>query len=135
MLAFRRAVEAREFERIRELLVEDVVLRSPISFKPYRGRELVARIVNIVATIFEDFAYQREIGAETDDDHALVFGARIGELSIQGCDFLHTNADGLIDELTVMLRPLRAVHAFEEQMSARFAVDTGTPSANQQADR
>jgi len=107
MLAFRRAVEAREFGRIGELLAEDVVFRSPIAFKPYRGREMVAKFVNIAATIFEDFAYQREIGAKTDDDHALVFGARVGELWIQGCDLVHTGADGLIDELTVMLRPLR----------------------------
>jgi len=72
-------------------------------------------------TILEDFTFQREIGAESDDDHALVFGARIGDLSIQGCDFVHTDAEGLIDEFTVMLRPLRAVHAFEERMRAKFA--------------
>jgi SnoaL-like domain len=121
MRAFRRAVEARDFDRIGELLTEDVVLHSPIAFRPYHGREMVATIVGIVGSIFEDFAFQREIGAETDDDHALVFGARVGELSIQGCDFLHTDADGMVDELTVMLRPLRAVHAFEEQMSVKFA--------------
>jgi hypothetical protein len=121
MLAFRRAVEARELERVGELLAEDVVLHSPIAFKPYQGREMVATIINLVAGILEDFTFQREIGAETNDDHALIFGARVGDLSIQGCDFIHTNPDGLIDELTVMLRPLRAVHSFEEQMRARFA--------------
>jgi hypothetical protein len=135
MLAFRRAVEAREFERIGELLAVDVVLHSPIAFKPYHGRETVAMIVSIVPTIFEDFVYQREIGAETDDDHALVFAARIGTLSIQGCDFLHTDPDGLIDELTVMLRPLRAVHAFEEQMRAKSAAALAATPDNQQASR
>jgi hypothetical protein len=133
MLAFRRAVEAREFGRIGELLAEDVVFRSPIAFKPYRGREMVAQIVNIAGTIFEDFGYQREIGAKTDDDHALVFGARVGELWIQGCDFVHTGADGLIDELTVMLRPLSAVHAFEEQMRAKFAAAMAATSDKQKA--
>jgi SnoaL-like domain len=121
MLAFRRAVEAHELEEVGELFAEGIVFHSPIGFNPYHGRELVANIIRIAATIFEDFAYQREIGAETDDTHALVFGARIGDLSIQGCDFLHTDADGLIDEFTVMLRPLRAVHAFEEQMRVKFA--------------
>jgi hypothetical protein len=121
VLAFRRVVEARELERIGELLTEDVVFHSPIAFRPYRGREMVARIINLVATILEDFTFQGEIGAESDDDHALVFGARIGDLSIQGCDFVHTDAKGLIDEFTVMLRPLRAVHAFEDQMRVRFA--------------
>lgn len=119
MLAFRRALEARELERVGELFTEDAVLYSPIAFRPYHGRAVVARIINLVATVLEDFTFQREIGAESGNDHALVFGARIGDLSIQGCDFVHTDDQGLIDELTVMLRPLRAVQAFEEQMSVR----------------
>jgi hypothetical protein len=130
MLAFRRAVEAREFENVGELLTQDVVFHSPIAFRPYHGREMVATIINLVATIFEDFTFQREIGAESDDDHALVFDARIGDLSIQGCDFVHTNPEGLIDHLTVMLRPLRAVHAFEDQMRVGFAAATGTTPTN-----
>jgi hypothetical protein len=76
--------------------------------------------VKIVATVFEDFTYECEIGAETDDVHALVFSARVGALAIQGCDFLQTGSDGLIDELTVMLRPLKAVHAFAEQVTAKY---------------
>jgi hypothetical protein len=125
MHAFRRVVEARELERLGEVFAEHVVLHSPIAGRPYEGRELVVKIVTIVASIFEDFAFQREIGAETDDDHALMFGARVGDMSIQGCDFLHTDADGLVDEITVMLRPLKAVHAFEEQMRKQFAAAVG----------
>ena len=47
--------------------------------------------------------------------------ARVGELEINGCDFLHTGTDGLIDEFTVMLRPLKAVNAFAEKMGVEFA--------------
>jgi hypothetical protein len=125
MHAFRRVVEAREFERLGEVFAEHVVLHSPIAHRPYEGRDLVVKIVTIVASIFEDFVFQREIGAETDDDHALTFGARVGDMSIQGCDFLHTDADGFVDEITVMLRPLKAVHAFEVQMKERFAAAVG----------
>ena len=119
MLAFRRLVEANDLERVGELLAESVVLNSPVAFRPYQGREMVAQIINLVATVFEDFTYEREISS--DDYHALMFRARVGNLSIHGCDFVHTDAEGLIDELTVMLRPLRAVHAFQEQMSSRIA--------------
>ena len=41
--------------------------------------------------------------------------------SVSSCDFLHTRSDGLIDEFTVMLRPLKAVNAFAERMSEEFA--------------
>jgi hypothetical protein len=117
-------VEAHEFDSIAALFVEDIVLFSPIAFQPYHGREVVAKIISILPAILADFAFQREIEAENGEDHALVFGARIGELSIQGCDLLHVNSDGLIDELTVMLRPLRAVLAFEQEMRAKFTATT-----------
>lgn len=123
MNTFRRAVEAGEFDTIGELFAEDVVFHSPIAFKPYTGRSVVAQIIGLVSTIFEDFSYRYEIA--TDDHHALVFTARVGDLAIEGCDFLHTDADGLIDDMTVMLRPLRAVHAFEEKMKVRYAEATG----------
>jgi len=51
----------------------------------------------------------------------LVFTAKVGDLDINGCDFLHTGVDGLIDEFTVMLRPLKAVNAFAERMAVEFA--------------
>jgi hypothetical protein len=130
MHVFRRAIEARELDGVGEILAEDVVLNSPIAHRPYRGRETVAKIINLVDSVLEDFTFQREIGAEGGTDRALVFGAHIGDLSIQGCDFVHTNAEGLIDELTVMMRPLRAVHAFEEQMRERFTAATAaTPDS------
>jgi hypothetical protein len=123
--AFRGVVEAREFDRLGEVFAEDVVLHSPIARRPYAGREMVVKIVTLVAGIFEDFAFQREIGTETENDHALMFAARVGDMSIQGCDFLHTDADGFVDEITVMLRPLKAVQAFEEKMRVQFAATIG----------
>lgn len=119
MHPFRAAVEAKDFSAIAHLFTEDVVFRSPIAHKPYQGRDMIVAILSAVVNVFEDFSYEREIGSGAD--HALVFNARIDTLSIQGCDFLHTNEDGLIDEFTVMLRPLKAVTAFAEKMSIQFA--------------
>ena len=53
-------------------------------------------------------------------DHALVFTARVGDKEINGCDFLHLDEDGLIDDLTVMVRPLSAAVALSEAMGAQF---------------
>ena len=65
----------------------------------------------------------REIGGPDSPDHALVFTAKVGDLDINGCDFLHVGEDGLIDEFTVMLRPLRAVTAFAEKMAVEFGTE------------
>jgi hypothetical protein len=119
MHPFRAAVEARDMDAAVALLSEDVVFHSPVVFKPYQGRAEVAPILHAVLRVFEDFHYVREIGDATD--HVLVFRAKVGEREIEGADFLHTGADGSIDELTVMVRPLSAALALAEAMKAQLA--------------
>jgi hypothetical protein len=121
MTPFREAIEAMDIERAVELLADDVTFRSPIVFKPYRGRDEVAVLLQAVARVFEDFRYIREIGAPDGHDHALVFEARVGSRQVEGCDFLHTNHDGLIDEFVVMVRPLSGALALAEAMQAQLA--------------
>jgi hypothetical protein len=121
MHPFRAAVEARDLHAALALLSEDVVFRSPVVFKPYHGRDAVAPILHAVLRVFEGFEYVREIGAPDASDHALVFRARINEREIEGADFLHVGEDGLIDEFTVMVRPLSAAHALAEAMQAQLA--------------
>jgi len=128
--SFRAGVEAGDFASLPALFAEDVVFRSPIAHKPYHGRDMLGLILGAVSKVFVDLSYDREIGAEGAADHALVFTAKVGDLEINGCDFLHTGPDGLIDEMTVMLRPLKAVNVFAEKMAVQFAAAMeATPSA------
>jgi hypothetical protein len=120
MHAFRAAVESSDQEAVVALLAEDVVFRSPIVFQPYHGRDALAAILLAVSRVFEDFRYEREIGVDGARDHALVFKARIGDREVHGCDFLHTDENGLIDELSVMVRPLSAALALAEAMKLQL---------------
>jgi len=120
MHPFRAAVEARDMEAAVALLADDVVFRSPVVFKPYRGRDVVGMLLFAVSRVFEDFRYVREIGAPDARDHALVFETRVGEREIEGCDFLHLDENGKIDELTVMVRPLSGALALAEAMKAQL---------------
>jgi hypothetical protein len=118
---FGAAIEARDLDAVQAQLAEDVVFRSPVVFKPYRGRAVVGTILEAVSRVFEDFSYLREIGAPDARDHALVFQARVGDKQIEGCDFLHLDEDGLIDEFVVMVRPLSATLALAEAMKEQLA--------------
>ncbi|MCM1975825.1 MULTISPECIES: nuclear transport factor 2 family protein [Streptomyces] len=120
MRAFREAIEKWDLDAAEALLAEDVVFTSPVVFKPYPGKAMTAAILRGVARVFEDFHYVREISDTDGRDHALVFKARVGDREIQGCDFLHVNDEGLIDEFTVMVRPLSAAQALAEAMGAQF---------------
>jgi limonene-1,2-epoxide hydrolase len=121
------ALESRDLDAAVALLADDIVFRSPIVHKPYQGRDAVRALLDGVMHVFEDFRYERVIGAPDAADHALVFTARIGERELEGCDFLHENSDGLIDEFVVMVRPLTGAHALAEGMRAHFEGSVPAP--------
>lgn len=120
MHPFRKAVEAGDLTAIEEMLADDVVFTSPVAFKPYPGKAITAAILRGVSRVFTDFRYVREIAGADGRDHALVFTAKVGDKELNGCDFLHFDEDGMIDDLMVMVRPLSAAHALSEAMGAQF---------------
>jgi hypothetical protein len=117
---FRKAVEAGDKDAVADLLAENVVFTSPVAFKPYPGKAITVAILNAVSQIFEDFTYIRELANPDGRDHALVFTATVNGRQITGCDFLHVDEDGRIDDFTVMVRPLSAAKALAEAMGAKF---------------
>ncbi|HEY3709764.1 MAG TPA: nuclear transport factor 2 family protein [Amycolatopsis sp.] len=120
MKSFREAVEARDPDAIAAALAENVVFTSPVAFRPYPGKAITAAILRGVLRVFEDFRYVRELSGEDGRAHALVFEARIGDTRVEGADFLHLDESGLVDELTVMVRPLSAAQALSAAMGAQF---------------
>ena len=120
MHPFRKAVEERDEAAIQALLADDVVFTSPVAFKPYIGKPVTAAILRGVLRIFEDFHYVREIADSNGRDHALVFETTVAGKKVNGCDFLHLNDDGLIDDFMVMVRPLSGATALSEAMGAQF---------------
>jgi hypothetical protein len=117
-MSFRSAVEARDPSEMEASLHPDVVFRSPAVFKPYEGREAVMHVLRHVLQVFEEFRYRDELHG--DDTHGLVFEARVGEKQLQGWDYLTLDADGLVTELVVMIRPLSGLIAVAEAMAARL---------------
>jgi hypothetical protein len=120
---FRKAVEERDDAAIAAMLADTVVFTSPVAFKPYVGKAITAAILRGVSRVFEDFRYIREIADGNGRDHALVFETglvRVPGVTITGCDFLHFNDDGLIDDFMVMVRPLSGATALSEAMGAQF---------------
>ncbi len=121
MHPFRTAVEAQDLEAVPSLLSEDIVFWSPVVFKPYRGRAAATALLTAAFRVFEDFRYVREIGADDSPDRALVFRARVGDRELEGCDFLHCDESGAVDEFVVMVRPLSGLQALAEAMRAQLA--------------
>jgi hypothetical protein len=116
---FRVAAETKDLDLMRETLAEDVTFHSPVVFKAYEGLEMTMVILSNVVEIFEDFRYLDE--ARGDGTLVLRFAARVDDkFEIEGVDYITLDADGRITDLTVFMRPQKAVVAFNELMGARL---------------
>ena len=120
---FRRAAEAKDLDQLTATLRADVVLHSPILFRGFEGRDVVATVLTHVAATLEDLSYLDELA--DDRTVALRFRARVGDRQLEGIDFLELDEDGRVAELTVFMRPLSALTAFNEQMSVRLGASEG----------
>jgi hypothetical protein len=120
MHPFRKAVEERDEAAIQAMLADTVVFTSPVAFQPYVGKPITAAILRGVLRVFEDFHYIREIADSNGRDHAFVFETTVSGRKLTGCDFLHFDDDGLIDDFMVMVRPLTGATALLEAMGAQF---------------
>ena len=117
--AFHDAVLAADWNTAVDQLATDVTFRSPAVHGPYEGRLATATVLRAVGRVFEDFRYVDVL--DQGDRAVLVFEARVGDRELQGVDLLRFDDEGLITELTVVIRPLSGLLALVERMQAELA--------------
>jgi len=118
---FRKAAEAKDVDLMRETLREDVVLHSPVLFRGFEGIDAVGMVLSHVAGVLEDLAYTDE--AVGEGTVVLRFTAKVGDRELEGVDYLTLDEDGRVADLTVFMRPMSALTAFNMQMAERLGVE------------
>ena len=116
---FRRGVESKDVVVMMEAFADGAVLHSPITFKPFDGREATARLLGILMQVFQDFRYTDELTAE-DGTKALIFRTRVGDRDVEGLDLIRFDDTGRIRDFTVMVRRRSAVEALLREVSSRL---------------
>lgn len=120
---FKAAVESGDSEAMAAALSPAVSFKSPAVHKPYEGREATMMVLAAVGTVFEDFEYRGRFAS--DDGEILLFSARVGDRDLDGVDILRFGEDGLVSELTVMIRPYSGLTAVLEAMARALANGNG----------
>lgn len=118
-LPFKNAVEARDLDALGACFAPEALFHSPVSYGPFEGREAVMKVLSAVMRMFEDFRYGDVFDAGATA--ALFFEARVGDRQVQGVDHLTFRSDGLISELTVLIRPLSGLNAVSQYIGQRLA--------------
>ncbi|TCO60874.1 nuclear transport factor 2 family protein [Actinocrispum wychmicini] len=112
---FRRAVELHDRELISAALAPDVVVHSPVTARPFTGKDVVTKLIYAARAGVDGFVYTDEILA--DGVAGLIFKGKIKGRPAEGMDLVRLTDTGLVYDLTVMIRPLFAGAAFNEVMA------------------
>ncbi len=130
---FQTAILNPQSEAREELLAPSVQLHSPVLRHPLAGRELVAPLLGELRACFTEPVFTDTLQAP--ETLGLVFRAKIADLDAEGLQLLRFDSDGLIEDITVMLRPIRAAMALaqamgpiqERQADGSYALPTPRP--------
>jgi hypothetical protein len=114
-----RMAASRDLGDFSSLCAPDVIFRSPVAFKPYRGAELVAAFLQQAGQAFQEFEYHRTF---VSGEHSVVleFSARVGDKTLKGIDMIRFDEQGRIVEFEVMVRPASGLQALGAEMTQRM---------------
>lgn len=113
-------VENKDLGDIASIIHPEATFRSPMAFKPYHSAQAVVLLLSTVITVFEDFAYHRQLATGDGLSVVLEFSARVGDKNLKGIDLIQFDADGLITDFEVMIRPFNGLQALGAEMGARL---------------
>ncbi len=105
------------------LFSEDAVFRSPVLFKPYEGRDQVAKVLRAAERVLGvggAFRYVHQLEDPADRVAMLEFATLVDAKQVEGIDKLTFDESGMITELKVLIRPASALQLVGAKMAEEF---------------
>ncbi len=118
--AWHEIIASGDTSALEKLVHPDATFRSPVAHKPYSPGSALILALSTAITVFEDFRYHREMGSDDGQSAILEFSAKVNGKELKGVDIITFDADGLITEFEVAVRPLSALQALAEEMGQRI---------------
>jgi ketosteroid isomerase-like protein len=107
LMQFADAMNRNDPDSAFEHVSERIVLCSPIFDEAFVGKAEVLRVIQAVKSVIDTTA---RTGIAEGEDRVVTFNTiTLGGVTADTADVIQIDADSLIDRITVMWRPLRAV--------------------------
>ena len=113
--SFFTAIKSNNVYELKSILDQNVVFKPPTYWKQWQGREVVARILTNVGSIFKNLEYKRVLC--NGPAYFLEFSCKIGQLDATGVDMISLNKRGLIEQFEVVMRPYKSVGELRKSMT------------------
>jgi hypothetical protein len=120
---FRAAVERGDVNEAAGLFSQDAMFRSPVLFKPYEGRDQIAKVLRAAERVLGvggTFRYVHQLEDPVDRVAILEFATVVDGMDVEGIDKLTFDDAGMITELKVMIRPASALQRVAAKMAEEF---------------
>jgi hypothetical protein len=115
---WRSMIAKNDFSDLPSVIAADAVIRTPVEWHSYPGRDLVCLLLRTAAGVYEDFKYHSEF---VDGESAILeFTAHIGDIKVRGVHIIHFNATGEFMNIEKMLRPEEGVKALGHEMGGKI---------------
>lgn len=114
--AFTKAMQRKDLEVMLSHMADDIVLKTPLAAEPFRGKVAIRPVVTALLGVVDAFDF-REI-LQGPEHVSAFFGITVGSEQLDGVDYWRLNEAGLIQEMTVLWRPLPAALAVEKKLAA-----------------
>ena len=115
------AIKSNNVEKLKTILDQNVVFKPPTYWKEWQGKDVVARILTHVGSVFINLEYKRVLSNHSD--YFLEFSCKIGALDATGVDMITLNEQGLIKNFEVVMRPYKSVGELRKSMARLTSSD------------
>lgn len=117
-----RIVTSKDLAGIANLVSQDSVLHTPRFLRPITDKAQMILVLQGIIKFVEGFEYYRVF---TQGNEAMMeFKGKVGDVVVHGVDIFTINDSGKIKELTVFIRPTKALEAIgqmEDEFFKRMA--------------
>ena len=109
------AIKSNNADELASIFDDNIIFKPPTYCKDWQGKEVVARILNHVGSVFKNLEYKRVLCSGSD--YFLEFSCKIGHLDATGVDMITLNKRGLIEKFEVVMRPYKSVGELRKSMT------------------
>lgn len=112
--AFTAAMARKDLEAMLTHMTDDIVLNTPLVAEPVKGKAAIRPVVTALLAVVDKFDFRETL--QGPEHVSEFFKITLGSLKLDAMDFWRLNKDGLIQEMTVLWRPLPAIAAVQQKL-------------------
>ena len=114
--AFTAALQRKDLDGMLTHMSDDVRLLTPLVSEAFQGKASISPVVEALLAVVDSFEFLELM--EGPQHVSEFFKVTVGSLVLDGMDYWRLNEEGLIQEMTVLWRPLPAIVAVQNQLNS-----------------